>query len=103
MIPKGVDMHNPAAVQYWTELDRMLEDAGTALWLYRLVADDCRVAEEGFSFNASAYALLAQQAIGKRLLADMKMANPLAVYRAEQAYAELKTASAGRTKTEGDF
>jgi hypothetical protein len=67
----------------------MLGDEDLRVFLWRLIVEDCRVFQEDFPTNASAYSLLAKQEIGKRILADAKLRNPEAVFRAEQEYNDL--------------
>lgn len=74
---------------YDAALRKILSDEMLRIFLWRLIEEDCRVFQEGFPTNASAYCLLARQEIGKRLLADAKMRDPEAVFKAEQEYKAL--------------
>ena len=75
--------------QYTRALEKALSDKDLRILLWRLIAEDCKVFQEGFPMNAGAYALLAVQDIGKRLLADLKEVDPVRTMQAEQEYMEL--------------
>ena len=79
----------PSQRHYDTALKKMLGDEVLRVLLWRLIVEDCHVFQEDFPMNASAYSLLAEQKIGKRLLADAKHRDPEAVFRAEQEYIAL--------------
>lgn len=79
---------------YRDELGTILASPVLRVFFWRLIADECRVFQSGFALNASAYALLAKQEIGKRLLEDAKRVNPEAVHLAEKEYEELQRQSA---------
>lgn len=79
----------PSQQHYDEALRTILHDETLRIFLWRLIEEDCRVFQEGFPTNASAYCLLAKQEIGKRLLADAKMRDPEAVFKAEKEYQEL--------------
>lgn len=74
---------------YENELRTLLSNPVTRIFVWRLIVEDCKVFEETFPMNASAYVLLAKQEIGKRLLNDLKQTDPESVYKAEQEYNEL--------------
>ena len=78
---------------YERELRRMLAEPETRIFLWRLIAEDCRVFVTDFQHNATAYSLLAVQRLGKILLEDMKRIDASAVYQAEQEYCDLKRRS----------
>lgn len=78
---------------YRDELRTILGSPVLRVFFWRLIADECLVFQSGFSLNASAYALLAKQEIGKRLLEDAKQINPDAVYLAEKEYGALRRRS----------
>lgn len=80
---------SPWEQQYEGALKVMLSTRELRIFLWSLVVNDCQLAQADFQFNATAYALLAVQRIGKRLLADAKAINPAAVFQAEQEYNEL--------------
>ena len=82
-------LETPNQRQYRNALETMLASSVTRVFLWRLIVEDCKVFEEGYPINASAYSLLAIQSIGKRLLADAKAVNAPAVYQAEQEYNQL--------------
>ena len=67
----------------------MLDSRTLRVFLWRLIVEDCKVFQEDFPTNASAYCLLAKQEIGKRLLADAKAIDPDAVFAAEREYMDL--------------
>ena len=71
------------------ELEFLLSTVEGRVFLWRTLEEDCKLLQEDFALNASAYCLLAKQEIGKRLLAEAKEVDPSAVYRAEQEYREL--------------
>jgi hypothetical protein len=71
---------------YQDEIRVMLNSSVTRIFLWRLIVEDCKVFEADFAMNASAYALLAKQEIGKRLLADMKSISPELTFQAETEY-----------------
>lgn len=75
--------------QYRASLESMLSHTTTRIFLWRLIVEDCKVFEESYPMNASAYSLLAVQSIGKRLLADAKAVDAAAVFKAEQEYNQL--------------
>lgn len=75
--------------QYRVSLKYMLSKPTTRIFLWRLIVEDCKVFEESFPMNASAYSLLAVQSVGKRLLADAKAVDAAAVFKAEQEYNQL--------------
>ena len=77
---------SPSQQHYRTALLAMLENPLTRVLLWRIIAEDCKVFEESFALNASAYCLLAKQEIGKRLLADAKRVSPDLVVKAENEY-----------------
>ena len=64
---------SPSQAHYRNALTRMLSEPDLRILLWRIIVEDCKVFEEGFSLNASAYCLLAKQEIGKRLLVHAKM------------------------------
>lgn len=72
--------------QYMSSLEKILSDEDLRIFVWRLIAEDCKVFQEGFPMNAGAYALLAVQDIGKRLLADLKVVDPVRTMQAEQEY-----------------
>lgn len=82
-------MESPSQQHYRNALSCILANPLTRVFLWRLIVEDCKVFEEGFPMNASAYCLLAKQEIGKRLLADAKAVNPENVFRAEQEYNDM--------------
>jgi hypothetical protein len=71
---------------YQDEIRVMLNSSVTRIFLWRLIVEDCKVFEADFAMNASAYALLAKQEIGKRLLEDMKRVSPELTFQAEAEY-----------------
>ncbi len=71
---------------YRDELRAMLNSPVTRIFLWRLIVEDCHVFATEFAMNASAYVLLAEQRIGKRLLADMKDVSPELTFQAEAEY-----------------
>lgn len=81
------------AQHYCEELALLLRSPVLRVFFWRLIVEDCRVFQSDFSLNASAYALLAKQEIGKRLLADAKQIDPEAVFLAEKEYGELQSQS----------
>jgi hypothetical protein len=89
--------------QYDVALRKALADEDLRILLWRIVVEDCKVFQEGFPMNAGAYALLALQDVGKRLLADMKARDPMAVYQAEQEYNELMRQSEAADTPEDDL
>jgi hypothetical protein len=89
--------------QYRDALEKALADRDLRILLWRIVVEDCKVFQEGFPMNAGAYALLALQDTGKRLLADMKSVDPMAVYQAEQEYNELMRQSEAADTPEDDL
>ena len=78
---------------YREELEAVLKSPVLRVFFWRLIVEDCRVFQSDFSLNASAYALLAKQEIGKRLLEDAKRINPKAVFLAEAEYNDLQSRS----------
>ena len=78
---------------YREELEAVLKSQVLRVFFWRLIVEDCRVFQSDFSLNASAYALLAKQEIGKRLLEDAKRINPEAVFLAEKEYNDLQSRS----------
>lgn len=76
------------STHYEDELKTLLDSPVLRIFFWRLIVEDCRVFQSDFPLNASAYALLARQEIGKRLLADAKRISPGLVYRAEREYEE---------------
>lgn len=89
--------------QYDAALRKALADEDLRILLWRIVVEDCKVFQEGFPMNAGAYALLALQDVGKRLLADMKARDPMAVYQAEQDYNALMRQSEAERNQEDDL
>lgn len=83
---------------YREELEMILKSPVLRVFFWRLIADECRVFQSGFALNASAYALLAKQEIGKRLLEDAKQVNAEAVFLAEKEYGELQSRSLDLTR-----
>ena len=82
-------MKSPWEMNYDGALAAMLNSREQRIFLWSLIVNDCQTFGMDFQYNASAYALLAIQRIGKRLLADAKRINAAAVFRAEQEYNEL--------------
>lgn len=80
----------PNVAQYRDALEKLLSDRDLRIFLWSLIAEDCKVFQVDFPMNASAYCLLAKQEIGKRLLEDMKRTNPAAVLMAETEYNDLQ-------------
>jgi hypothetical protein len=72
--------------QYHESLQKVLADRDLRILFWRLITEDCKVFQEDFPLNANAYALLAVQAVGKRLLADLKMVDPVKVLEMERDY-----------------
>jgi hypothetical protein len=72
--------------QYTESLRKVLSDRDLRILIWRLIVEDCKVFQEEFPLNASAYTLLAKQEIGKRLLADLKSVNRDLVLTAEKDY-----------------
>ena len=91
----------PSQWHYRAALSRLLANKTLRIFLWRLIVEDCRVFQEDFPMNASAYSLLAKQEIGKRLLADAKAIDPNAVFAAEQEYLDLMKQN-NRINREGD-
>lgn len=79
-------MMNLNKQHYQDEIRVMLNSSVTRIFLWRLIVEDCKVFEADFAMNASAYALLAKQEIGKRLLEDMKRVSPELTFQAETEY-----------------
>lgn len=84
------DSLKPNVRQYREAVAKILADRDLRIFLWSLIAEDCRVFQPEFPMNASAYCLLAKQEIGKRLLEDAKKVNPSAVLLAETEYNELQ-------------
>lgn len=78
---------------YREELEAVLKSPVLRVFFWRLIVEDCRVFQSDFSLNASAYALLAKQEIGKQLLAEAKQIDPEAVFLAEKEYNDLQSRS----------
>ena len=87
---------------YREELETILKSPVLRVFFWRLIAEDCRVFQSDFSLNASAYALLAKQEIGKRLLEDAKRISPEAVFLAEKEYGELQSRSLDLTRMQNE-
>lgn len=68
---------------------KILADRDLRIFLWSLIAVDCKVFQAEFPMNASAYCLLAKQEIGKRLLEDAKVVNPSALLLAEAEFNDL--------------
>ena len=88
--------------QYHDALEEMLRSTNLRVLLWRIIVEDCKVFEESFPMNASAYCLLAKQEIGKRLLTDAKAVNFEAVQRAEQEYNDLMERNQKAINQEGE-
>ena len=93
---------SPSQQHYRNALAIMLENPATRVLLWRIIVEDCKVFEEGFALNASAYCLLAKQEIGKRLLADAKRVDPDLVAAAEKEYNSLMEVNAQFNQGEED-
>ena len=91
---------SPSQRHYSEALQTMLSSPVTRVFLWRLIVEDCKVFEEGFPMNASAYCLLAKQEIGKRLLADAKNESLDLVLQAEKEYIALMEAN--KKQQQGD-
>ena len=87
---------------YREELETILSSPVLRVFFWRLIAEDCRVFQSDFSLNASAYALLAKQEIGKRLLEDAKQVNAEAVFLAEKEYNDLQSRSLDLTRMQNE-
>lgn len=74
--------------QYEASLRKLLADRDTRIFFWRLIVEDCKVFQEDYPVNATAYSLLAKQSVGKRILADAKRVDASAVFRAEIEYDE---------------
>lgn len=85
---------SPSQAQYRNAIATAMESPAIRLLLWRFVVEDCKVFESGFELNARAYALLAKQEIGKRLLEDMKNYSLELTHRAEQEYMDLMSLNA---------
>lgn len=85
-------MRNGNQIQYDRSLSKMLSDKDLRILFWRFIVEDCKVFHEDFPVNAQAYCLLAQQQIGKALLAEAKKVNPAAVLVAEKEYEEFMEA-----------
>ena len=79
-------MTNMNQNQYKSSLAKLLSDRDLRILFWRMIVEDCHVFQEDFPINASAYCLLAEQKIGKRILADAKAVDPDAVLAAEKEY-----------------
>jgi hypothetical protein len=73
---------------------KILADRDLRIFLWSLIALDCKVFQAEFPMNASAYVLLAKQEIGKRLLEDAKSVNPSALLLAEEEFKDLEEQTA---------
>jgi hypothetical protein len=71
---------------YDEELRQILSTTTTRIFFWRIITEDCRLFEDGYQHNATAYSLLARQEIGKHLLNDAKRISPENVFKAEQEY-----------------
>lgn len=93
--------------QYDTALAKLLSDRDLRILFWRIIVEDCRVFQEDFPTNASAYCLLAKQEIGKRILADAKAVDPDAVLAAEKEYnafmEQVERAQELKQQEEGDY
>lgn len=99
-------MENINHKQYETALSKMLSDRDLRVLFWRVICDKCHVFQEDFPMNAQAYSLLAEQRIGKQLLADAKRVNAAAVFTAEAEYNEFMErvyALANQLNEEGDY
>jgi hypothetical protein len=81
-------MENINNVQYRASLEKLLSDRDLRILFWRILTEECHVFQEDYPTNAQAYSLLAEQRIGKRLLADAKRVSPTAVLTAEAEYNE---------------
>jgi len=98
-----VSQLNMNQMHYKDELRTMLGSPVTRIFLWRLIVEDCHVFDVDFAFNASAYALLAKQSIGKRLLEDMKEISPELTLQAEMEYRTLTSYDKPQSSQEGDY
>jgi hypothetical protein len=91
--------------QYEASLRKLLADRDTRIFFWRLIVEDCKVFQEDYPVNATAYSLLAKQSVGKRILADAKRVDASAVFRAEAEYNEFmeQVARLEETSTEGEY
>lgn len=99
-------MENINKQQYDAALAKLLSDRDLRILFWRFIADDCHVFQEDYPTNAQAYSLLAEQRIGKRLLADAKRVNATAVFTAEAEYNEFMERVlelAKQINNEGDY
>ena len=90
-------------MHYENEIRTMLGNSVTRVFLWRLVVEDCHVFDMDAPLNASAYALLAKQSIGKQLLADMKAVSPELTFQAEKEYNDLIRQTRNNYSQEGDI
>ena len=81
-------MENINKQQYDAAIAKLLADRDLRILFWRIISEDCHVFQEDFPTSAQAYSLLAEQRIGKRLLADAKAVNAAAVFTAEAEYNE---------------
>ena len=93
---------SPSQQHYRNAMTLMLQNPSLRVLLWRIIVEDCKVFEEGFPMNASAYCLLAKQEIGKRLLADAKAIDSDAVHEAEKEYERLMALSLSVSSNEGE-
>lgn len=99
-------MENINRKQYEAALSKILSDRDLRVFFWRVIRDTCHVFQEDFPMNAQAYSLLAEQRIGKQLLADAKRVNAAAVFTAEAEYNEFMErvyALANQLNEEGDY
>ena len=89
-------------MHYEEEIRTMLGNPVTRVFLWRFIVEDCHVFDTDAPLNASAYALLAKQSIGKRLLADMKAISPELTFQAEKEYNDLFRQTQTNYSQEGD-
>lgn len=95
-------MKTPNQMHYEEEIRTMLGNPVTRVFLWRFIVEDCHVFDPDAPLNASAYALLAKQSIGKRLLADMKAVSPESTFQAEREYDDLIRQTKINYSQEGD-
>lgn len=71
-------------------LEKILSDPDLRYFFWRHLVDDCKINQESFPMNASAYSLLALQEVGKRLLREAKAVSFIGVVAAEQEFIALQ-------------
>lgn len=82
-------MNSPSQAHHERAMAKIMGDSDLRVMIFAIAFDDLKVGTSDFKFNAEAYALLALQSVGKRLIEDMRKTSPELTFKAECEYRQM--------------